>query len=31
MNNNLFDKEYTEEARTSTKKFLKKIESEMAF
>ena len=31
MNNNLFDKEYTEEARTSTKKFLKKLESEMAF
>ena len=31
MNNNLFDKEYTEEARTSTKKFLKKLESEMAY
>lgn len=31
MNNNLFDKEYTEEARTQTKKFLKKLESEMAY
>lgn len=31
MNNNLFDKEYTEEARTSTKKFLKKLDSEMAY
>ena len=29
--NNLFDKEYTEEARKSTKKFLKKLTSEMAY
>jgi len=31
MNNIVFDKEYTEEARKSTKKFLKKLDSEIAF